>query len=308
MRELPYELRECIAQSLLNKLSVDRHLDHGPLLLHVILGPGSLEADGDAWRLVASWLRFPHKRSALWPTWHAVVDELRRERGGVADMEDDDWWMSLETCVRNDWPLLLSTFLDCVIEDPLMKVDGPPSRKAFANSTNADGFSLFDLACMCGWANANVVKVLIDAGASLARRDAYGRTVLHRVVFCTRPVVVQCLLASGAEVDAVDNDGQTPLHCAVDIVRRPDDPIGNTPPFSNGTECVRLLVHAGANVHLRDRLGRTPLDMLTVSDDECNLQERARDACDVPWGNPRYLIALQDSIAVLRQAEQTPAA
>ena len=50
--------------------------------------------------------RFPHKRSALWPTWHAVVDELRRERAGVADMEEPDWNLSLQDCVRKDWPLL----------------------------------------------------------------------------------------------------------------------------------------------------------------------------------------------------------
>lgn len=77
----------------------------------------------------------------------------------------------------------------------------------------------------------------------------------------------------------------------------------------HGSECVRLLVDAGANVHLRDNLGRTPLDMLTKSNIEGILQAQAqaREAEKSRFAK-EYAAALQDSIAVLRRAEQAAVA
>ena len=243
LRELPYELRECIAQSLLNKLSVDRHLDHGPLLLHAILGPGSLgDDDGDAWRLVATWFRFPHKRSDLWPTWYHVVEELRRERAGVADMEEEAWPTSLEDCVRKHWPLLLSTLLDWVVKDPEMRVTGPPSRQAFANSTTDTGLSLLDLACVDG--RARTVKVLIDARADVQARDTTHYSPLAQATSSQKLDVVRLLLDAGADVDGCNRTGATALTVAT---------------YLGDVSAVRLLLDANANVNAVGGHGETPL-------------------------------------------------
>lgn len=95
-----------------------------------------------------------------------------------------------------------------------------------------------------------------------------GNTLLHVV---TTGVEADALIAAGADVNAVNRYGQTPLHTAqyVDCVKsllragakvNVYDAMGQTPLHNalNPMLCNQLL-EAGANVHARDMLMKTPL-------------------------------------------------
>jgi ankyrin repeat protein len=96
------------------------------------------------------------------------------------------------------------------------------------------------------WAAANghvsIVRQLIDNGADVNAKDVLGRTPLHLGVH--HPQVVRVLIQSGANVNARDFLQNTPLHRGL---RDPD--------------VVDALIQAGANVTATNTSGNTPLDI-----------------------------------------------
>jgi ankyrin repeat protein len=97
---------------------------------------------------------------------------------------------------------------------------------------------------------AETINVLIDAGAD-PNLLANGSRPLHEAAFGDwgSPTAVRILLSRGAEVDATDDDGRTPLMLAAEW---------------GEVECVRLLLAAGADRTLKDHAEKTALDYAKV--------------------------------------------
>lgn len=88
------------------------------------------------------------------------------------------------------------------------------------------------------------VDLLIDHGADPNARDEDGGTPLHRAASAGRREIVQALLDRGADVNSVTTGKCTPLHSAV---------------RGGHVEVADLLVARGADINAKTERGRTPL-------------------------------------------------
>ena len=89
------------------------------------------------------------------------------------------------------------------------------------------------------------IKILLENGANIDARNKLGRTPLHEAVYLGDLEYMQALLENGASATAKDNCGNEALHLAV-----------ATPKVA----IVEMLLKSGANVAAKNNYGITILD------------------------------------------------
>lgn len=97
------------------------------------------------------------------------------------------------------------------------------------------------------------VRRLIEAGADLLKKDAFGDTALHLAAERGHEPVVQYLIEAGASTEWKNGNGNTPLHRAAEE--------------KHGT-VVRCLITGGADANAQDQWGWTPLHVAAGQGDE----------------------------------------
>lgn len=107
--------------------------------------------------------------------------------------------------------------------------------------------SRLQLAEVAYFGNVDSLANLILWGADPDERDSNGLTALMYASVYGQNIMALILLESQAKVDvnAADSEGSTPLHYAAFV---PDD------------ELARILLTHGANPHIKNNAGKTPLD------------------------------------------------
>ena len=112
--------------------------------------------------------------------------------------------------------------------------------------------------------NIKGIKQLIADGADVNAKNRDGTTPLQTAAIRGHKEFLQLLIANGADVNAKNEDGMTPLHCAA---------IGTSLNYlSRGgrygvdhKEIAELLISAGADVNAQDEDGETPVDIAIMS-------------------------------------------
>ena len=89
------------------------------------------------------------------------------------------------------------------------------------------------------------VKQHLAAGADVDAKDKYGRTPLHFTSIYRQKEIAELLIAAGADVNAKTAGGGTPLNAAA---------------LKGYKEIAELLIAEGADVNANDDDGDTPLD------------------------------------------------
>ena len=110
--------------------------------------------------------------------------------------------------------------------------------------------------------HTNIVTLLLKKGVGLEERDDNGATALHWAVGgvsrgwrnTANPNMTKFLLENGAQVNALDKYGQTPLHNTVILGIYVD------------VKTILNLVQFGADVSIKDINGKTPLDLFLQND------------------------------------------
>ena len=124
-----------------------------------------------------------------------------------------------------------------LIENPVVQTSFTRDRAAFlsflAILSNSNQRALLDY----------VRQVLVTIPDLVQERYTYGRTLLHGVAGQGSLPIVELLLQLGADPNARDQLGHTPLYV-----------VGNASYGAHGAGVVRVLVQGGANVNAQERL------------------------------------------------------
>lgn len=160
--------------------------------------------------------------------------------------------------------------------------------EAGANKDSGASVDSTPLHCAANAQQVAAVQFLIESGAQLETLDRYGRTpFLGYLEYCSDDTAVfEALMQAKVNVYAVDSEGNTGLHivasgrsfsmvdrlvqCGLDVNAK--NKKGQTPLFGTFLpEMVRVLIQAGADIHITDLEDCTPIERF-------RLEQESRDA------------------------------
>jgi ankyrin repeat protein len=126
------------------------------------------------------------------------------------------------------------------------------TKGADINSTTDILWTPMHYAAAYGYVDA--ADTLFSLGAQLDARDVVGGTPLHTAAENGSVDVALLLFTKGASINSQTTFfNLTPLHCAILHGRK---------------EMVKLLISIGANITIKDKSGKTPLDLAEESGDQ----------------------------------------
>ena len=98
----------------------------------------------------------------------------------------------------------------------------------------------------CHHNHVDVVRLLLDRGAAIDKKNRQGDTPLHKACLYNRVFVATILLDRGAAIDEKSDNGGTPLHKAC---------------HQNDVEIAALLIQRNCAIDARNVVGYTPLHL-----------------------------------------------
>jgi uncharacterized protein len=194
------------------------------------------------------------------------------EKGGDPNARNANGETPLFNAVKADSSAVVAALLSETTE-----------RKADINARDYLGNTALH-ACI-RWAAPNAATTLLAADAQsnayrlVNARNLAGKTALHEAARTGNGAFIRALVASGADVNAVDETGKTPLTDAIQALRADSAALllekGASPVMqdmygrnafheavdSNDVAIISMIRNAGGNPMARDSYGRTPLSL-----------------------------------------------
>ncbi|MDR2583605.1 MAG: methylmalonyl-CoA mutase family protein [Fibromonadaceae bacterium] len=135
------------------------------------------------------------------------------------------------------------------------------------NYTNEAGLTMLHLTAEYD-ENVEVAKVLISMGANVNAKEQSGLSPLHIAVTYGNIKVAEILISNGANVNAKEDNGMTPLHIAA---------VAKNTAAGRNVEIAKILIHHGANVNAKSNVNSngesyTPLDLANQMGDTAMAQ------------------------------------
>ncbi len=110
--------------------------------------------------------------------------------------------------------------------------------------------------------NAKAVELLLQQGADLSITDPTGRNALLVSVSSHQKEYVELLVSKGIDINSRDNDGNTALHYPLINV------LENKLYLPYSKEIVKTLVQVGADPQIRNKQGKSPMDLAVESGED----------------------------------------
>jgi ankyrin repeat protein len=104
--------------------------------------------------------------------------------------------------------------------------------------------------------SVDIIKTLIASGADPSKKDVNDEQPLHYAA-ASATQNIQPLLEAGADINAQNKDGATPLHLAIE---------------ENNAEAIKTLLEAGANLAIENANGKSCACLLRESEDPAHKQ------------------------------------
>ena len=162
---------------------------------------------------------------------HAHIVPILLKHGAITNIQDRS----------GDTPLHLAAWAGNV--EALSAILSHSQNAEIDYLSGRDAYS--PLWCAISASHIDAARLLLKHGARVSlRSSSSGMMVLHQAAVTGQSAMCELLLEKGgANVDAVDEDGQTALHYAA---------------ATGSVGCVRVLLQAGAGVDVKQSLGLTP--------------------------------------------------
>ena len=131
-----------------------------------------------------------------------------------------------------------NSFFEAVVRNNTALVEYMIKSRADVTVTNSDGLTALHLV-----SDPKLGLTLIINGADINAKNRSGSTPLHWAVSRNKASIAKLLIEFGANIDSADNMGNTPLHFAI----------------NSKEELILLLIRSGANVNATNNNGSTPI-------------------------------------------------
>ena len=113
----------------------------------------------------------------------------------------------------------------------------------------------------CDYIKIDIINILLEKGADINAKDNYGRTpLMHAIQYGCSEEVIKILLEKGADINAKDNYGWTPLMHAIHECE-----------CECSKEVIKILLEKGADINAKNNYGWTPL-MQAIHECECECE------------------------------------